>query len=443
MAASADTVAASKPQFNRAHLWLSMIFLAIGFASVAWTRLNIAIILPEVLQGIGVTSLALGGTLATLSVLGTGFAEPFMGHLSDRIGRRLALTLGLGGFSLFSLLTAFVQNVPEMIVVRLLLGVLQGLFIPTYLAFVGGTFEKRRGFSLEVLVGMFTIGTAMNPLMTRAIFNGGSNNWQAPSLVYGLFGLVLAAGVFVLGRSGIYDRARARGYQAHNPMATPSHEHEHEPWHRQFDRSMLLLVLTMICWGLSQYAYLGLYVTYLRQAQNFQLDTATYVASIAGWAAYACAFLIGWTSDHIGRRRTLLITGSIAALASYPLFAFTTSFWPAVLCAVVFQATNGSFFGLGVAYAQDMARGRGLGGRSGMTTGAGHIMSGLAGGVGASIAAAFGFRAVGAELAVLCVIMVGCIYLTVDQVYEARVAERRRVTTAGAGAMGPAMADMP
>jgi predicted MFS family arabinose efflux permease len=268
---------------------------------------------------------------------------------------------------------------------------------------------------------MFTIGTAINPLLTRAIFNAGGNAWQAPSLVYGVFGIAVAAVVFALGRSGIYDRARAKQQTARNPLATPTHE----PWRSQFDRSMLLLVLTMICWGLSQYAYLGLYVTYLRQAQNFSLDTATYVASIAGWCAYAAAFLIGWTSDQIGRRRTLLITGTIAALVSYPLFAFTTSFWPAVICGVIFQASNGSFFGLGVAYAQDMARGRGLGGRSGMTTGAGHIMSGLAGGVAASVASAFGFQVVGLELAVLCVVMVTCIYLTVDRAYEARMAERR------------------
>ena len=42
--------------FNRGQLILSMVFLAIGFASVAWTRLNIAIILPEVMTGIGMDS---------------------------------------------------------------------------------------------------------------------------------------------------------------------------------------------------------------------------------------------------------------------------------------------------------------------------------------------------------------------------------------------------
>jgi MFS family permease len=154
------------------------------------------------------------------------------------------------------------------------------------------------------------------------------------------------------------------------------------------------------------------------------------VATTAGWISYASAFLIGWTSDQIGRRRTLLITGTIGVLVGIPLFTVTSTFWVAVILGALFGVGNGSFFGLGVAYAQDMARGRGLGGRSGMTTGAGHVMSGLAGGVAGAIAAPFGYQAVGVELTLLCVVMVVCIYLTVDRAYEARVAERRRVAAA-------------
>jgi MFS family permease len=199
---------------------------------------------------------------------------------------------------------------------------------------------------------------------------------------------------------------------------------------------MLLLIGTMLCWGLTQYAYLGLYVTYLRQGQGFSLDSATLVASIAGWGAYAAAFLIGWTSDQIGRRRTLMITGGIAAIVSFPLFSMTSSFAAALVLAVVFQAANGSFFGLGVAYAQDMARSRNLGGRSGMTTGAGHIMSGFAGGVAATIATAFGFQAIGVELTLLCVVMVVCIYLTVDRAYEARREARQATVAAPATSAG-------
>jgi len=424
VSATVATLTPTARSFNRVHLWLSMVLLAIGFASVAWTRLNIAIILPEVMQGIGVTSLAVGGFLATLSVLGNGLAEPFMGHLSDRIGRRLALTIGLAGFSILSLITALATNLPEMIAIRILLGVLQGLYIPTYLAFVGGTFEKRRGFWIEGLVGMFTIGSAINPIATRAIFDASGGAWQAPSLIYGIFGVVVAAGVFALGSGGIYDRARTRQAAeaaSANTTATPAFE----PLRSQFDRSMLLIIVALVCWGFTQYAYLGLFVTYLRQAQGFSLETATGAASLAGWVTFAAAFFVGWTSDQIGRRKTLMIAGGVAAILAYPLFAWTTSFWIAVGIGAVFGACNGAFFGLGVAYAQDLARGRNLGGRSGMITGAGHFTSGFGGGVAALVASTFGYQAIGIELAVLCACMVVCMYLTVDRAHLARMAERQ------------------
>src|SRR5690348_16529868 len=144
--------------FKPAQLYASIVFLAIGFASVAWTRLGLAIILPEVMKGIGVTSLALGGLVSTFTVLGTGIAEPLLGRLSDVVSRRMALALGLGLFSLFCLLTAFASNLPQMMVVRILLGMSQGLFIPTYLAFVGSAFGKRRGIAIAALVGVFTLG---------------------------------------------------------------------------------------------------------------------------------------------------------------------------------------------------------------------------------------------------------------------------------------------
>jgi fucose permease len=81
-----------------------------------------------------------------------------------------------------------------------------------------------------------------------------------------------------------------------------------------------------------------------------------------------------------------------------------------------------------------MARGRNLGGRSGVTTGAGHITSGLAGGVAATIASLFGYQAIGIELTLLCVVMVTCMYLTVDRAYEAK----RQARTAAAAVTAPA-----
>src|SRR5207245_5071113 len=136
-------------------------------------------------------------------------------------------------------------------------------------------------------------------------------------------------------------------------------------------------------------------------------------------------FFVGWISDRIGRRKTLMIAGGIAAVLAYPLFAWTTSFWIAVAVGAVFGACNGAFFGLGVAYAQDLARGRNLGGRSGMITGAGHFTSGFGGGAAALVASTFGFQAIGLERAALCVCMVVRLYRPADPATMARMAESR------------------
>ncbi|HEY8692735.1 MAG TPA: MFS transporter, partial [Chloroflexota bacterium] len=250
--------------------------------------------------------------------------------------------------------------------------------------------------------------------------------WQAPSVVYGLFGIVLALVVFALGRGGLYEMGRRRREEV-------TFESESEAVNvgksGLGSRSMLLLMGTMVCWGLTQYGYLGLFVTFLRQQQHFTLGAAVTVLSIAGWVSFGSSFLMGWVSDHIGRRNTLLISGSIGLIMSYPLFTLTGSFWPAVIIAALFQSCNGHFYPMGVAYAQDMSRAHLLGGHSGAVSGIGHIMAGIAGFVAGAIAGSLGFGGVAWEFTALSALMVVCIYLTVDPVHAARVAERR--TAAG------------
>lgn len=407
-------------RINVAQLVGGIVCLAIGFASLAWTRLGIAIILPEVMHGIGVTSLSIGGLISTLTILGSGVCEPFFGRLSDVLTRRVALAVGLAGFSLFSLLTALATNLPEMLTVRILLGVGQGLYIPAYLAFLGSTFAGRRGFVLGSLGGMFTVGSTINPLATQAIYRAAGEAWQAPFAVYGVFGLVLALVVFILGRHRAYESGRTDASQTGGGSAQTTSTRTNG----LLSRGMLLLLATMVCWGLTQYAYLGLFTTFLREQQHFTLGAAAAVASAASWISFLASFFTGWLSDHIGRRNMLLICGLLSLATSFLLFDLTGSFWPALLIAAIFQAFNGSFFTLGVAYSQDMASSRRFGVHSGIVSGTGHIMAGISGLVAGALADAVGFTTVGWEFAALSAIMVVCIFFTVDPVRQARLRAR-------------------
>jgi MFS family permease len=183
---------------------------------------------------------------------------------------------------------------------------------------------------------------------------------------------------------------------------------------------MVLLLVIMMLWGLTQYGFLGIFVTYLRTARHFSLAEAAGVASFAGWSAFAFSFVAGYMSDHIGRRRTLLLMGVIALLLAGPLFMFQQTFWSAAILAAIFQAANGCFYPLGVAYAQDFARAEDLGAHSGAVSGVGHLVAGVSGFIVGSLAQNLGYTALGWFFIIASAAIVVAILLTRE---PGRVAE--------------------
>jgi ABC-type transporter Mla maintaining outer membrane lipid asymmetry permease subunit MlaE len=71
------------------------------------------------------------------------------------------------------------------------------------------------------------------------------------------------------------------------------------------------------------------------------------------------------------------------------------SFWSAAILASIFQAANGTFYPLGVAYAQDFARTDNLGAHSGAVSGIGHLIAGFSGFIVGALAQSLGYAALG------------------------------------------------
>lgn len=398
----------SPARARAAHLTLAVTLVAIGFALLAPTRLDIAIILKEVMSGIGVASLSAAGLIATATVLGSGTFELLCGGISDRWSRMGTLALGVALYSLFSILTAVATTLPILYLMRILLGVGQAMFIPAYFAFIGGVYGRRRGLMCGSLAGLFTIGVALNPILTKDMFQA-TGHWQTPFVAYGAFGLVLAACIFLVGRG------RARIYDTRLQELPPpavTHDSSRTAW--IFNRNMLLLLVTMMFWGLTQYGFLGIFVIYLRNQQHFSLGQAADVAAIAGWSAFGFSFVAGYLSDHIGRKKTLLISGCIGLALAAPLFIMPQTFTSAAILASLFQAANGTFYPVGVAYAQDFARAEHLGSHSGAVSGMGHLIAGFSGFIAAWVAGTFGYPALGWYFFAASIVMVVTIALTQD-----------------------------
>jgi multidrug resistance protein len=107
-------------------------------------------ILPFFVQNLGGGAMAVGLFMSAYSVMQFFFA-PMWGRLSDRIGRRPVLLIGLCGYGLTFIAFGLVDKIYLLIAIRALSGMVSSATLPTtmaYLADVTEGSERSRGMGL-------------------------------------------------------------------------------------------------------------------------------------------------------------------------------------------------------------------------------------------------------------------------------------------------------
>lgn len=112
-------------------------------------------ILPFFVQKLGGGALSLGIFMSSYSIMQFFFA-PFWGRLSDRIGRRPVILIGLTGYGLTFLLFGMVNNLYLLIGIRALSGMVSSATIPTAMAYLTDITE-----GADRSKGMGMVGAAM------------------------------------------------------------------------------------------------------------------------------------------------------------------------------------------------------------------------------------------------------------------------------------------
>ena len=77
-------------------------------------------------------------------------------------------------------------------------------------------------------------------------------------------------------------------------------------------------------------------VPWLRDVHGYSITQAATIAStlFAGWAI--CSPLLGWLSDHTGRRNPIMVLGSLLSIATLSIIVFATPECTATLMALMF-----------------------------------------------------------------------------------------------------------
>lgn len=145
-------------------------------------------VLPYFARELGARSVEMG-LMVSLYALAQFLFAPFWGSLSDRVGRKPVLILGMTGFGLSFGAMAFVHSVPALIAVRFLGGMLSASTFPAAQALVADvTPPEERGPALAVMGGAANLGFMLGPLLGMPL----------TALGYGFRELALTGGVAIL-----------------------------------------------------------------------------------------------------------------------------------------------------------------------------------------------------------------------------------------------------
>lgn len=168
-------------------LSFSMIVVMLGFGMVMP-------IFPFYIEALGVGGSELGVLMAVAALTEFLFA-PIWGAISDKIGRKPILVLGLIGYFLSLLFMGLARSYMMLLIVRAVSGVLSSAVLPTAMAYVSDvTSDDDRADGLGILGSAMGLGVIIGPGLGGLL---GSENVSLPFFVSSALSLTAAVLVFI------------------------------------------------------------------------------------------------------------------------------------------------------------------------------------------------------------------------------------------------------
>jgi MFS transporter, DHA1 family, multidrug resistance protein len=142
--------------------------VAILFACLVIVMLGFGIVMPLVpfyVSHFGASGSAVGVVVSIYSFMQFIFA-PLWGRLSDRIGRKPVLLIGIAGYAIAFVFQAFAQNLAMFLAARALAGILSSATLPTAMAYAADTsHEDDRSGAIGQMGAAIGLGMVFGPML--------------------------------------------------------------------------------------------------------------------------------------------------------------------------------------------------------------------------------------------------------------------------------------
>jgi sugar phosphate permease len=269
-------------------------------------RTTISVAAPRIIKEFHFTATQMGIIFSAFSVT-YSLLPVFVGTFGDRLGPRRVLSLLMGWWSVFTILTGVATSFLSFVIVRLLFGLGESGSFPVATRALASWYPaSRRGFVQGATHASARLGAAVSaPIIVGLVLLFGG--WRPSFYVLGAVGLVWAVLFFFLfrdrpsdiskvnaGELALINEGRSAQSRASNPPV---------PWRRVLgSKDIWLLAITQFIYGYVLWIYLTWLPSYLTNARHFSFAQLGIVASLPLLGGVIGDVAGGWASDAIYKR---------------------------------------------------------------------------------------------------------------------------------------------
>jgi MFS transporter, DHA1 family, inner membrane transport protein len=272
------------------------------------------------------------GLLSTIFTLGLAVAGIPTGYLLTKMSRKAVLQLGILIFSVGTAATVLAYGFTDMLIYRAVTGIGEAMQVTVLIAICANYFSNYRSAAVGTLSFTYGIGAIIGPVLAGFLLSY-YQSWRFPMVIFGLLGIV-AMGFIALFVKPWFSET----------LGTEEHQSDTSGESRLFNHNIVVLTVVSVLWGLTLYAYFGLYPTYLREALKYTPPSAGSMMSFFGIGALT-SIGGGWLGDRFSPR--LVLSGAFFAAAglgwllfhsgsSFPVLAAITLVWGMVAGGILF-----------------------------------------------------------------------------------------------------------
>jgi D-galactonate transporter len=288
--------------------WIVVLLAFLGTAVSYIDRANLGVAMPYVQKELGLSPTAAGVALGAFFWTYASFQLP-SGWFVDRVGPRVAYTVAVVWWSLFTAATAGARGIVSLFGFRLLLGAGEAPAYPSNAKVVSEWFPRReRAFATSIFDSGARVGPAVAlPMVTVVISLLG---WRASFLITAALGLLWAAVWYrfyrhPLNHSWVTPTELAHINDPSSSSASSSSSSLSPPirWRDLFRyRTVWGMMLGFFCLSFVIYFFITWFPSYLVKERGFTLLKLGVYGSIPALFAIPCGYLGGLTSDRLFRR---------------------------------------------------------------------------------------------------------------------------------------------